>query len=82
MRLIEPAEGRVFIDGVDIAMVSLHSLRGQIGIVPQHVLLFNATVRDNIAYGLPDPTQEQIEAAARAHAPTISSSVCRRVTIL
>jgi len=65
MRLMEPAEGSVFIDGVDIATVSLHSLRGQIGVVPQHVLLFNASVRDNIAYGRPEPTQEEVEAAAR-----------------
>ena len=53
MRLHEPAEGRITIDGIDIATVSLDSLRRQIGVVPQHVLLFNATVRDNIAYGRP-----------------------------
>ena len=66
MRLHEPAAGRITIDGIDIATVSLDSLRRQIGVVPQHVLLFNATVRDNIAYGRPEPTLEQIEAAARA----------------
>jgi subfamily B ATP-binding cassette protein MsbA len=66
MRLHEPAAGRILIDGVDIAGVSLPSLRRQIGVVPQHVLLFNASVRDNIAYGRPEPTREQIEAAARA----------------
>jgi ATP-binding cassette subfamily B protein len=66
MRLHEPTSGRILIDGVDIATVSLHSLRSQIGVVPQHVLLFNATVRDNIAYGRPEPSQAQIEAAARA----------------
>ena len=66
MRLHEPATGRITIDGVDIATASLASLRRQIGVVPQHVLLFNATVRDNIAYGRPEPTREQIEAAARA----------------
>jgi subfamily B ATP-binding cassette protein MsbA len=65
MRLMAPEQGGVFIDGVDIATVSLPSLRGQIGIVPQHVLLFNATVRDNIAYGLPEPAQAEVEAAAR-----------------
>jgi subfamily B ATP-binding cassette protein MsbA len=65
MRLHEGASGRITIDGIDIATVSLNSLRRQIGVVPQHVLLFNATVRDNIAYGRPEPTQEQIEAAAR-----------------
>jgi ATP-binding cassette subfamily B protein len=46
--------------------VSLESLRRQIGVVPQHVLLFNATVRDNIAYGRPEPGQAKIEAAAVA----------------
>ncbi len=66
MRLHEPAAGRIRIDGVDIATVSLQTLRRQIGVVPQHVLLFNATVRDNIAYGRPEPTRAQIEAAARA----------------
>jgi len=66
MRLHDPASGRILIDGTDIATVSLASLRGQIGIVPQHVLLFNATVRDNIAYGRPEPEPEAIEAAARA----------------
>jgi len=66
MRLHQPSDGRILIDGTDIAAVSLHNLRSQIGVVPQHVLLFNTTVRDNIAYGRPEPTQEDIEAAARA----------------
>jgi len=66
MRLHEPGAGRITIDGIDIASVSLDGLRRQIGIVPQHVLLFNASVRDNIAYARPEPTQRQIEAAARA----------------
>jgi subfamily B ATP-binding cassette protein MsbA len=56
----------VRIDGIDIADVSLDSLRRQIGVVPQHVLLFNASIRDNIAYGRPGPTDAQVEAAARA----------------
>jgi subfamily B ATP-binding cassette protein MsbA len=66
MRLHEPSAGNILIDGFDIATVSLASLRRQIGVVPQHVLLFNATVRDNIAYGRPDPGQADIEAAAVA----------------
>lgn len=65
MRLITPTEGGISIDGMDIATASLPSLRSQIGVVPQHVLLFNASVRDNIAYGRPGPSQEGIEAAAR-----------------
>jgi ATP-binding cassette, subfamily B, bacterial len=66
MRLHHPSAGRILIDGIDIASVSLHSLRSQIGVVPQNVLLFNNSVRDNIAYGRPEPTQKDIEAAARA----------------
>ena len=66
MRLHEPSAGQILIDGIDTASVSLASLRRQIGVVPQHVLLFNATVRDNIAYGRPEPGQAEIEAAAAA----------------
>ncbi len=66
LRLHLPMQGQVLVDGVDIATVSLASLRGQIGIVPQHVMLFNASVRDNIAYGRPEPEQAEVEAAARA----------------
>ena len=66
MRLHDPGEGKIFIDGIDIASVSLESLRRQIGVVPQHVMLLNASVRDNIAYGRPQPSQGSIEAAARA----------------
>ena len=66
MRIHEPVSGQIYIDGTDISGVTLHSLRRQIGVVPQHVLLFNGSARDNIAYGHPDPSQEAIEAAARA----------------
>ena len=66
MRLHAPSAGSIHVDGVDIAGVSLESLRRQIGVVPQHVLLFNASVRENIAYGRMEATPAQIEAAARA----------------
>lgn len=66
LRLYTPASGRVTIDGVDIAGVSLASLRAQVGLVPQHALLFNASVGDNIAYGREDATQDAIERAGRA----------------
>jgi len=66
MRLIEPGEGRILIDGIDIAGVTLQSLRAQIGVVPQHVLLFHASVSDNIAYGRPDADPQAVQAAARA----------------
>jgi subfamily B ATP-binding cassette protein MsbA len=65
MRLYEPHAGRILIDGTDIAEVSLASLRARIGIVPQHVLLFNGSVRDNIGYGRLDADDSAIEAAAR-----------------
>ena len=65
MRLHECSQGRVRVDGVDIATVSLGSLRRQVGVVPQHVLLFNASVSDNIAYGRSDATPQEIETAAR-----------------
>ena len=66
MRLIEPAQGRILIDGIDIAGVTLESLRAQVGVVPQHVLLFNGSVTDNIAYGRPDANPQAVLAAARA----------------
>lgn len=65
-RLIAPGSGRILIDGADIASVTLTSLRSQIGVVPQQVLLFNGSVFDNIAYGLPDAGPETVTAAARA----------------
>ncbi|MBA2675999.1 ABC transporter ATP-binding protein [Ramlibacter sp.] len=71
MRLHAPQAGSIAIDGIGIDGVSLRSLRGQIGIVAQHVLLFNGTVRDNIGYGRLDADGAAIEHAARmaqAHA--------------
>jgi len=65
MRLITPSQGVIRIDGHDITLVRLESLRRQIGVVPQHVLLFNGTVLDNIAYGLPGATPEAVQDAAR-----------------
>ncbi len=65
-RFYDPQEGAIFVDGHDIRTVTLESLRRQIGIVPQVTILFNGTVRDNIAYGDPEATDAMIEAAARA----------------
>ncbi len=65
-RFYDVSGGRVTIDGHDVRDVTLASLRGQIGIVLQDALLFSGTVRDNIAYGRPDATQAEVEAAARA----------------
>jgi ABC-type multidrug transport system fused ATPase/permease subunit len=66
MRFADPDAGRILIDGTDIRGVSIASLRGQIGLVAQHVLLLNGTVRENIAYGRPAAAQAEIESAARA----------------
>lgn len=65
-RFYDPTEGRITIDGVDLRDFSLRSLRSRLGIVTQETVLFHDTVRANIAYGLPDATQEAIERAARA----------------
>jgi ABC-type multidrug transport system fused ATPase/permease subunit len=60
--------GRIVVDGHDVADYDLTALRSHIGIVPQETLLFGGTIRDNIAYGKPDATdQEIIEAAQRAN---------------
>jgi len=64
-RFYDPREGRILIDGQDIAHVQQETLRAAIGIVPQDSVLFNDTLGYNIAYGAPDPTDTQIEQAAR-----------------
>lgn len=66
MRLADPDSGHILIDGVDIAGVSLVSLRRQIGLVAQHTLLVNGTVAENIAYGQALVEHHDIEQAARA----------------
>jgi ATP-binding cassette, subfamily B, bacterial MsbA len=65
-RFYDPADGQILIDGRDIREFTLASLRGQIGIVTQETVLFDDTIAANIAYGKPDATREDIEAAARA----------------
>jgi subfamily B ATP-binding cassette protein MsbA len=65
-RFYEPASGRILIDGIDIRDVNLSSLRKQIGLVTQELILFNDTVRNNIAYGLEDTPMEKILDAAKA----------------
>ena len=66
LRFADPEAGRILFDGHDLHEFTLRNLRGHIGLVSQNVLLFNASVRDNIAYGRVSATQEQIEQAARA----------------
>lgn len=64
-RFYDPNSGRITIDGVDIKYVSLESLREAIGIVQQDVYLFGSTIRENIAYGKPGATDEEIVRAAK-----------------
>ena len=63
---LKKEEGSITIDGTDIRDVSLKSLRNQIGTVTQEIVLFNDTVSNNISYGNPDCTEEEIVAAAKA----------------
>ena len=66
LRFSDPQQGQILIDGTDISHISINSLRRQIGLISQQVLLFNSTIADNIAYGDPDAGPEQIKAAASA----------------
>ena len=67
-RFYDASEGGILIDGHDVRDVTLESLRNQIGIVLQETTLFSGTIRDNIAYGRPDATDEEVIAAAKAAA--------------
>jgi ABC-type multidrug transport system fused ATPase/permease subunit len=69
LRFYDPQKGRVLLDGQDIREVQYRSLRRQISLVPQEPVLFSTTVRENIAYGRPEATQQEIiEAAHEAEA--------------
>jgi ATP-binding cassette subfamily B protein len=65
-RFYDPTEGRVLVDGHDLRDVSQASLRSQMGIVPQEGFLFSGSVRDNIAFGRPEASDEELRAAAAA----------------
>jgi len=60
-----PTEGRVLVDGIDIATVQLNSYRTQLGVVLQETFLFDGTIRENVAYARPDASEEEILAACR-----------------
>lgn len=64
-RFYDPQAGRIAIDGRDLRTVTMASLREQIAIVPQEGFLFNGTIHENIAFGRPDATRAEVEAAAR-----------------
>jgi subfamily B ATP-binding cassette protein MsbA len=65
-RFFDVSQGRLLIDGSDVRDITLASLRAQVGIVTQETVLFNDTVRNNIAYGQPNVPLKEVEAAARA----------------
>lgn len=65
-RFYDPSAGQILIDGQDIRNLTLNSLRRQISMVSQDVFLFNGTVRDNILYGSPSASEDQMVAAAKA----------------
>ena len=65
-RFYDASHGSVLIDGADVRDVTRRSLRREVGVISQDPFLFSASVRDNIAFGVPDVTQELVEAAARA----------------
>jgi ATP-binding cassette subfamily B protein len=66
LRFYDVSGGRITMDGIDIRDISLASLRKNIGTAQQDVFLFSTTIRNNIAYGMPDATLEQVTAAAKA----------------
>jgi len=65
-RFYDPSEGAIRIDGHDLRDVQVRSLREQLGVVPQEGFLFATSIRDNIAFGRPEATFEDVRAAARA----------------
>ncbi|MCW2548938.1 MAG: transporter, partial [Mycobacterium sp.] len=65
-RFYDPDQGQVCIDGLDLRLLDLHAFRTQLGYVPQEAFLFSGSMRDNIAYGRPDASDAEVEAAARA----------------
>ena len=66
LRFYDPAQGRILLDGVSTREVSLRDLRGRIGIVPQDAVVFSSSALDNIRYGRPNASDEQVIAAATA----------------
>jgi ATP-binding cassette, subfamily B, bacterial MsbA len=64
-RFYDPTEGQIFVDGVDVRLFEINSLRSRIAVVSQDTFIFNASVWDNIGYGTPNATDKQIKEAAR-----------------
>jgi ATP-binding cassette subfamily B protein len=68
LRFYDPAQGRILMDGVDIATADPEQVRRRIGLVPQETMLFAASARENIRYGRPEASDAEVESAARAAA--------------
>ena len=65
-RFFDPVEGRITVDGIDLRDVAPHELRGHVGVVPQETLLFSGTIADNVRYGRPDASDDEVVAATIA----------------
>lgn len=66
LRFYDPAAGEIAVDGVPIRRLGLHALRGRIGLVPQDAVIFSASALENIRYGRPGASDDEVHAAARA----------------
>ena len=66
LRFYDPESGSIYVDGVDITKADPQAVRGRIGLVPQETVIFGASAKENIRYGRPDATDDEIEAAAHA----------------
>ncbi|MBX8828259.1 ATP-binding cassette domain-containing protein, partial [Ochrobactrum sp. SFR4] len=66
LRYYDPLEGKILLDGTDLRQLSLDDLRGNIALVSQDVTIFATSIRENIAFGRPDASDADIEAAAKA----------------
>ena len=75
LRLYDLQGGRILIDGQDIAGVTQESLRSQIGVVTQDTSLLHRSIRDNLLYGRPDASEQQLQDAVRRARPATSSPV-------
>ncbi len=73
-RFYDPCEGSVTLDGADLRQISFRSLRDAVGVVQQEVYIFNGTIRENICYGRPDATEEEMVQAAKL--ADIHSFIC------
>ncbi|NHJ32185.1 MAG: ABC transporter ATP-binding protein [Asgard group archaeon] len=65
MRLYDPTEGAIYVDGLDIRDMEITALRDNIGVIEQEVFLFSKTIQENIAFGKPNASKEEIETAAK-----------------